>query len=69
MLHVLRVNTFRGSLQENSAAVLDQRDCREKDHDGDEDTDSWISIVTLVTLHLPDDDSRNDDTNIVDGIS
>lgn len=46
-----------------------QREGSQEDHDGDEDSNRRIDIVSVFSLSLPNDESGHNYADIVDGVS
>lgn len=68
-LDVIQSNALGRNLQQNGAALLSEREGRNQNHDADEDADCRVDIVPSMALRLPDDDRRDHDANVVDGIA
>lgn len=69
MLHIVNLNTARRALQQNRPRVPRQRNGAEKDHDGDERARRRVRVEALWRGRLPDDDSRDDDAEVVYGVA
>lgn len=69
MLHIVDYHPFGRALKQDLATILCLRYSYAKDHDGDEGTSCGICVEALRGRGLPDDDGRDDDADVVDGIT
>ena len=69
MLHFLKINITWCGLQQYFPAVFCYWEGRQEYRDGNEDANGWVGIVSSWNVRLPDNKSRDDDTNVVDGIT
>lgn len=69
MLDVAQVDPLRRALQQDLAAVFDQRQRGEEDHERDAQPDGRIGVETPRRRGKPDDDGGDDDAYVVDGVA
>lgn len=69
VLDILEIHTKRRTLQQDQARVLDQRERREEDHDGDEEAHGGVRVEAGLALGLPDGDSDDHDADVVDRVA
>lgn len=49
--------------------MLHKRDCRNEDHDGDEEAHGRVSVEPLLAFCFPDGDGGDHDADIVHGVA
>lgn len=69
MLDITKIDATRGALQENGTAVLDQRQRRDQNHEGDAHADAGVRVEARGRMREPDDGSCDDDAYVVEGIA
>lgn len=69
LLDIVHANTGRSDLQQYTATATCEGHSGQENHDGDEDANSRVGIVSCVSICLPDDQGCDDYAHIVDCIA
>ena len=68
-LQFFNVDVIRHSLEQDHRALLQQRNGRGQDQDDDEQGQSWVHVVLVLEVCLPNDDRGHDDGDRPQGVS
>ena len=69
VLDVPQVDAAGGALQQDGAAVLDEGQRREQDHDGDAHARAGVGVEARRVVGLPDHQGGDDDADVVEGVA